>query len=445
MSSNKKQKNNTEMNKLILKPKLISGTTSSSSWRVRAALAFKSIEFDLDLKDISRGEAQGISPMSQVPVLEIDGHVLRQSVAIIEYLDHTHPEPPLFPKPAHLKAKVREIVETINSGIQPLQNTGVLDKISKDVTVQTAFAKGVIIKGLNALEWILNETQSSEVCVGNNITAADLFLVPQCMNAIRYGVDLTTFPRCNRIFIHVGALPFMKNTSPAHIMANAGITSNSSSSSSAPPPAAVENTTNSITTPYTIIKTTPAIIPGTCKWLTMNILNYVDGKGIIRQWECAERVTKPAGSLADGVMVVAHVKTNNGKMILPLVSQFRPATRGHTLEFPAGLIDANESPEKAALRELYEETGLTANKVITISPPVFLDPGLSNSALYFVIVEVDGNLPENLNTKPVPVDSVEDCMVHYFEEPFTREHVEKFAKEKGLLVDANLWSWMGAG
>ena len=435
------------------KPLLITGTTSSSSWRVRACLAFKKVEFDMEVVDVARGEASGVSPMDQVPVLRIDGHELRQSVAIVEYLDHTRPEPPLFPRPPHLKAKVREIVETINSGIQPLQNLGVLQRVSSDERAQKEFARAAISKGLGALERILTEVNSGDFCVGTAVSAADLFLVPQAFNAIRYDVDVTAFPRVNRVFLHVGALPWMARTSPPNVVASGGAKAAKSSSSAAAAPAATAATTS---TAYKTgaprgeahIVSNREANNAECRWVSLRLVSYVDHRGVTRPWEAVQRRTRPAGAVVDGVMIVARVLRKGKPATVALVSQFRPATAGRTLEFPAGLLDPNESVEEAAKRELYEETGLTAKRVASVSPPLFLDPGLSNSALRAVIIDVDGDAPENRDAKPHAPDDVEDVRVVWFPEPHTTSHLETLAASAFpnvmLHIDANLWCWFAS-
>ncbi|CAL1537571.1 unnamed protein product [Lymnaea stagnalis] len=144
--------------------------------------------------------------MQQVPTLEIDGHTLTQSLPIIEYLEERSPEPPLLPKDIFGRAQVRAISEVVNSGIQPLQNLSVLEKIGDG---KEEWAKFFLEKGLKALEAMLENT-AGQYCYGDSVTMADLFLVPQLYNAKRFKVDMTGYPIINRIHDALVQLPAFK-------------------------------------------------------------------------------------------------------------------------------------------------------------------------------------------------------------------------------------------
>jgi maleylacetoacetate isomerase len=178
---------------------------SSASWRVRWALAIKGIAFDSVPVDIGSGEQltpehRARNPMGHVPALWIDGRVLAESVAILEYLEETRPASPLYPKDHGARARVRQVVELVNSGIQPLQNPVVYRRHSDDVDEQKAFARFFNERGLGACEALL-VTIAGEIpaeggfAVGGALTAADIFLVPQLSVARRFGVDLSGYPR----------------------------------------------------------------------------------------------------------------------------------------------------------------------------------------------------------------------------------------------------------
>ncbi|KAM4691063.1 maleylacetoacetate isomerase [Rhinophrynus dorsalis] len=184
------------------KPLLFGYFRSSCSWRVRIALALKGIEYDqhpinlikdggIQLSD----EYKQINPMQQVPALRIDGVTLSQSLAIIEYLEETRPNPSLLPRDPKSRAQVRMISDHIASGIQPLQNLNVLQKIGE---TKLEWAQNVIARGFQALEKILQNT-AGHYCVGDQVTMADVCLVPQVMNAERFKVDLAPFPTIVRI------------------------------------------------------------------------------------------------------------------------------------------------------------------------------------------------------------------------------------------------------
>lgn len=177
---------------------------SSSSWRVRWALIHKGIEAKYVAVNLLEGEqnASGYkarNPMGFVPALEVDGRLLGESVAILEYLEETHPTPALLPRDAWLRARARQLVELVNAGTQPLQNLYVLRTLYTSEDERAAWSRKVITRGLDALEATLNEIRKSEgvtgvYSLGDELSVADLFLVPQLYNARRFKVDLTPYP-----------------------------------------------------------------------------------------------------------------------------------------------------------------------------------------------------------------------------------------------------------
>ncbi|XP_044292836.1 maleylacetoacetate isomerase isoform X1 [Varanus komodoensis] len=186
----------------LAKPVLYTYFRSSCSWRVRIALALKGIVYDqVPVNLIKDGgqqlssEFQTVNPMQQVPALKIDGITLSQSLAIIEYLEETRPNPRILPQDPKKRAQVRMISDHITSGIQPLQNLTVLNKMGEK---KLDWAQHFISRGFKALEQILQET-AGRYCVGNEVTMADLCLVPQVYNAERFKVDLTPYPTISKI------------------------------------------------------------------------------------------------------------------------------------------------------------------------------------------------------------------------------------------------------
>ena len=130
--------------------------------------------------------------LRQVPILETPEFRLTQSLAIFKYLEAKHASPAMVPSTIELEAKMWEICEIINSGIQPLQNLSLLQKIKSIGGNQKEWAVFTISQGFGMLEYILKETKGN-FCVGNGVTFADACLLPQVNNARRYGVDLEKF------------------------------------------------------------------------------------------------------------------------------------------------------------------------------------------------------------------------------------------------------------
>ncbi|KAG8448979.1 hypothetical protein GDO86_015882 [Hymenochirus boettgeri] len=149
--------------------------------------------------------------MQQVPALHIDGVTLNQSLAIIEYLEETRPEPPLLPSDPKKRAQVRMICDNIVSGIQPLQNLHVLQKVGEK---KLEWAQHFITRGFQALEKILENT-AGRFCVGDQVTIADLCLVPQVTNAERFNLDIAPYPTISRINKSLLQLPAFQVSHPS--------------------------------------------------------------------------------------------------------------------------------------------------------------------------------------------------------------------------------------
>lgn len=176
---------------------------SSSSWRVRWALKIKKVparEVAVDLLDgTSESEAHlKRNPLGYVPVLEIQNHTLIESAAIVEWLDEMIPTPSFFPGSSYDRAHIRALVEIINAGTQPVQNLTVMDKYSQDEAKRLEWNQYFIRRGLSAFEK-LTQSHGGEFSYGDSLTAADLFLIPQVYNALRFKVNMDEFPLISKI------------------------------------------------------------------------------------------------------------------------------------------------------------------------------------------------------------------------------------------------------
>lgn len=198
---------------------------SSSSWRVRIALHWKGLSFDnVPVHLVADGgrqhtpEHRAVNPMRQVPVLLDDGRPLTQSVAILEYLEECHPEPPLLPADPWSRARVRQLTEVINSGIQPIQNLSVMQRLKGEFAMEPdqvkAWSRGWIEQGFVALEALVSQV-GGKYCVGDAVSFADLALVPQIYNARRFAVDLAPFPTLTAIEARLEALPAFQQAHPS--------------------------------------------------------------------------------------------------------------------------------------------------------------------------------------------------------------------------------------
>lgn len=193
---------------------------SSSSYRVRIALALKKVPHEVATVNLLDGEQKteaymkARNPMANVPCLVVDGEPFIESVAIIELLEDLYPEPALYPKAPKDRAYVRALVEIINSGTQPFQNLSVLKRLESD-DARKAWAASFIARGLGAFEAMLGRREhAGPFCCGDHVTAADVFLVPQVMGAVRFGVDLTAMPRIRRANEAALALPDLAAARP---------------------------------------------------------------------------------------------------------------------------------------------------------------------------------------------------------------------------------------
>ncbi|MCI0466129.1 MAG: maleylacetoacetate isomerase [Beijerinckiaceae bacterium] len=177
---------------------------SSAAYRVRIALNLKGVTARHIAVQLNAGEQQravhrALNPAGLVPVWrEPDGFTLAQSLAIIEYIDETYPDPPLLPGDPKSRALCREIAYTIACDIHPIGNLRVLEKLTAEfgasAAAREAWNRHWIALGFGAIEARL-EVTAGHHAVGDRLSLADICLVPQVYNALRFGLDLTPYPR----------------------------------------------------------------------------------------------------------------------------------------------------------------------------------------------------------------------------------------------------------
>jgi maleylacetoacetate isomerase len=232
--------------------KLYNYFRSSASYRVRIALAIKGLAYDYIPVHLVRGEHKTTpftaqSPDQLVPCLETQGQVLLQSMAIIEYLEETHPQPPLLPADSLGRAQVRALAQSIACEIHPLNNLRVLQYLQTTLGVgdvqKNTWYHHWVRQGLLAFEQQLQHLQTQNqtphptksptqhptqnpmqsptpsplagpFCFGNSPTMADCLLVPQIYNAKRFAVPLDQLPRTMAAYEACMALPAFQQAQP---------------------------------------------------------------------------------------------------------------------------------------------------------------------------------------------------------------------------------------
>jgi maleylpyruvate isomerase len=176
---------------------------SGTSYRTRIALNLKGIAYEQVGIDLRQGvqrspEYLALNPQGLVPALEVDGRVLVQSPAILEWLEEAHPEPPLLPRDPADRAEVRAMAALIGCDVHPLNNLRVLKAVAELGGEQSDWTARWITAGFEALERHI-ERRGGRFSFGDGPTLADCYLVPQVYSARRFEVDLSPFPRITAV------------------------------------------------------------------------------------------------------------------------------------------------------------------------------------------------------------------------------------------------------
>jgi maleylpyruvate isomerase len=205
--------------------KLYTFFRSSASYRVRIALNLKGLAYEQMPIHLRRAGGEqfataykAINPQALVPALEDNGGILTQSLAIIEYLEERYPKPPLLPADPADRALVRSMALVVACEIHPIQNLRVLVHLKKHLQQSeddlNRWARHWIDLGLTALEQMTATPKHGKFCFDDTPTLADICLVPQLVNARRFGCDLSAYPTLLQIEKACIALPAFVNAAP---------------------------------------------------------------------------------------------------------------------------------------------------------------------------------------------------------------------------------------
>jgi maleylacetoacetate isomerase len=206
--------------------KLYTFFRSSAAYRARIAFNVKGIAFERASVDLRAPASEqhkpayrAVNPQGLVPAIVIDGVTIGQSLAIIEYLDETHPEPPLLPRSPLDRARARALALAIACDIHPLNNTRVLSylrsPLNQDEDAVNTWVRHWVELGFAALEKQVQETSGDgRFMFGKSLTLADILIVPQMYNARRFKCNIEPFPTLRGICTHLEAIPAFARAAP---------------------------------------------------------------------------------------------------------------------------------------------------------------------------------------------------------------------------------------
>lgn len=200
---------------------------STASYRVRIALNFKQISYEtLSVHLVNNGGEQHnenylkLNPQGLVPTLDENGHILSQSLAIIEYLEDINPEPPLLPQTPLGRGQVRSLAMTVACDMHPLNNLRVLEQLKQQFQATelqiNQWYHHWLKQGFDAIEKRLQHLpRKHHVCYGDSISLADICLIPQVYNANRFNFSMNDYPLINKINDYCLTMDAFINAAPS--------------------------------------------------------------------------------------------------------------------------------------------------------------------------------------------------------------------------------------
>ncbi len=205
--------------------KLYSYFRSSAAYRVRIALNYKQLDYEVIPVHLlkNNGEQhssdyQSLNPQELVPTLSVDEQVYTQSLAIIEWLEETHPKPALLPTLHAARAQVRALAQIVACDMHPLNNLRVLNYLKQHFQcakedTQTWYTHWLRL-GFDAIESQLQKFSAQDYCYGKSVSMADVCLIPQIYNAKRFDFDMSAYPHITRVYEHCLSLDAFAKAQP---------------------------------------------------------------------------------------------------------------------------------------------------------------------------------------------------------------------------------------